>query len=71
MLRSAFQSVLETLEEVRFFISCRLSKRDDADLLRSFGMDNGYGYSSKKAQGHETLLAVTEAIILVGHGWAR
>ena len=42
--RNRFQSVLETFEEVRFFMSCRLSKRDNADLLRCFGVNNGNGW---------------------------
>jgi len=67
MARSPFQSVLETFEEVRFFISCRLSKRDNADLLVGFGMDDGNSQPFEQAQGYETLFAVMESIILVGH----
>jgi len=44
---------LEVLEEDRFFISRRLSKRDHVDPRR-------------RLSGHETLLVVREAIILEG-----
>src|SRR4029079_19594369 len=68
MARTRGRSVLEVLEEDGFFISRRLSKRDHVDPRRRFGVNHGYDHSCEKTQGHETLLAVREAVILEGEG---
>jgi len=66
MARTRDRSVLEVLEEDRFFISRRLSKRDHVDPRRRLSVNHGNDHSSEKAQGHETMLVVREAIILEG-----
>jgi hypothetical protein len=66
MARNRCQSVLETFEEVCFFMSCRLSKRDNADFFWCFGIDdNGNGYAFEKPQRHEALFAVAESYVTV------
>src|SRR6185312_14143288 len=64
MARIRGQSVLEILEEDRFFISRRLPKRDQVNLRRCFGMHDGYGDSSKQAERDKALFVVREAIVL-------
>src|SRR6185437_8883548 len=64
MARIRGQSVLEILEEDRFFISRRLPKRDQVNLRRCFGMHDGYGDSSKQAKRDKALFVVREAIVL-------
>jgi hypothetical protein len=58
------QSVLEILEEDRFFISRRLSKGDHMNPRRRLSVHDGNRDSTEQAERDKTLLVVREAIIL-------
>src|SRR5436190_6640162 len=66
MARTLGKSDLEVLEEDRFFISRRLSKRDHVNARRRLGVNDGNDHSSEKSQRREPLLVVREAIVLEG-----
>jgi hypothetical protein len=65
MARTRFQSVLEALEEERFFISRRSPERDDVDVLGGFGMDDRERDTLQESQCYEALFVVREAIVLI------
>jgi hypothetical protein len=62
------QSVLEVLEEDRFFMSGRLPKRDQMNSRRRLGVNDRNDHSSEKTQRHKALFVVSEAIILESEG---
>ena len=64
MARTRGKSDLEIFEEDLFFISRRLSKRDHVNPRRGLGVDDGNDHSSEKAQRHEPVLVIREAIRL-------
>jgi hypothetical protein len=66
--RTRFQSVLDALEEDRFFISGRSAKRDDVYPLGSLSVDDRNGYTSEKAERHKALLSIAKSIILESEG---
>src|SRR5258708_29823619 len=68
MARTLGQSVLEVLEEDRFFISRRLPKGDHVNSRRLLGMHDRNGDSAKQSECYKTLLVVREAIILESEG---
>jgi hypothetical protein len=68
MARTRFQSVFETREEDRFFISGRSAKRDDMNVLLSLGVSNGYCHAIEKSERLKALLCVYETIILNRRG---
>ena len=64
MARTRGKSVLEVLEEDRFFISRRLSKRDHMNLRRRLRVHDGNCDSSEQTECDKTLFVVREAIVL-------
>src|SRR5262245_53623957 len=63
------QSVFEALEEDDLLLRCALAERDDADFIFSLGVNYRNNDAVQKAEGHESLLLVFEAVVLIGEGW--
>jgi hypothetical protein len=63
------QSVFEALEEDDLLFRCGFAEGDDADFIYSLGVYDRNNNAVQKSEGHESLLLVLEAVVLIGEGW--
>src|SRR5450755_500616 len=68
--RTRDQSVLDVFEEDRLLMFRRLAKRDDANLARSFRVDDGDYQLFQNAESDKSLLRIVEPIVFEGVGRA-
>jgi hypothetical protein len=67
--RTRGQSVLDVLEVDRLLMAGRLSEGDDADHIAGFGVHHRNDHTIEEPKRHEALLAIFEAVVLIGIGW--
>ena len=64
------QSVLDVLEEDDLLIFCRLTKRDDVNVIGGFSVHDGDWSAVQQAKRNESLFIVIEPVVLEGKSQA-